>query len=195
LIIFSFVCIFVTKHNILQNGKYLEAKTFYDQFGLAPHFPPVDEEKIEQQKLTISQYYLMFPSAKSKIIFVDSLQTIMYMAKVLGVSSEIDRSETSGIDRSMSMAINGLNIEQIIEATQQSFLQFKTINIEESSTTISEEDSVTAITSKSKITNQYWVPSNSEGFRNVVGIDAEWRVEMYVNNSNEGAGILQVSHC
>ncbi len=171
---------------IYKCGKYVEAKSFYEQFGLAAYFPPVDDAKIEEQKLSISRNYLTFPNHLTKIVFVDSLEAILFMAKIFGVSATDELLETDSDIPSNTLSINSLTIEEVIEASKRSLLHFEPVmGYEASHGAIDDTMSSECISV---------LPSNSDGFRNVVGVDAEWKVEMYVNNSNEGAGILQVGH-
>lgn len=138
----------------------------------------------------------MFPAEESKIVFVDSMETIMYMANIFGVSADGQYCESSSRKESKQFAIRSLTIEEVIEASKQSLLHFSTTQAQDYSIIAEEQQGKgVEVTSKSEIRNEdkLWLPSNPEGYRNIVGIDAEWRVEMYTNNSDEGAGILQVS--
>jgi hypothetical protein len=126
---------------------------------------PVSEVDLAQQRQSNLTNYLQFPAHAVKIHMVDSLDSLSFAASIIGLSLESD----DHLDE-IYCTDNGVVDEM-------------------------DMDKKPAVDG-SRSLRDFLLRGEDvmKGFRQVVGLDSEWRVVMYAQvDANQGASILQVS--
>ena len=217
LIKFMYVCMYVSMYVTLllnhqwipfyQAGQFAEADIFYRMTNpLVGVVPPVPERNIELQRQAELQNYLQFPSREVKIHVVNSFESLEYAAAVLGVSLTEEWSSTSTSHNAvpnpfLAQAAEGTSkpspdseeVEQKdVEAEfLHDFLRRRFPPGEHGIWSPSEPQQLQLLQQQQQ--QQQDVLSRSLGYRNIVGLDSEWRVVMYATNTDRfGCSILQV---
>lgn len=194
----------------------MEAREFTATYNLAAHVSPVSDALVEEQDRQLKATYLQFPSHAAKIVVVDSVETVTYMAQVLGFTLQKQSSSTScasssaepfDINDAASQEANEkfhhtkLRLRDVLQAISQNRFNIA-VSAEMEVVGKTDSNATTEITANATVFSSIppLVSSNVSNksrsgntFRNVIGLDAEWKVEMYTNSSDCGAGVLQVS--
>jgi hypothetical protein len=168
-----------------QQRKFLEAQAFYEQFALQGLVPPVDPMRLAEHDLYIKLNFLSFPSQTCSVVVVDSIESINCMARVLGFLESVDNTQPS-----LTKSIGMVTIEEVTAIALKNCPKFTTV-----SSIIAESTQCTSFPKTSVSKSQGFlmsrIASDDHKFRNVIGLDTEWKTTRY--GSNTGADILQVS--
>lgn len=193
---------------LLQVGLYLEADAAYKQFNLHRYASPVPESSLEGQRNIIKNTYLQFPIDDVQIIVVDTVANLQFAADTIGVSLETPKLLENNSFEDNSVVNSKVNPKR--EKKNHSINNNNSTNNTTNNTTNNNSKKgddgtvnskiVTANLSISEVLQDIdtvnvnnTVNKKYNKYKNIVGLDSEWKVTMYHNTVADGASILQIA--
>jgi hypothetical protein len=147
----------------------VEANRFFEDFKLDGLVPPVDPIKLAAQEKQLLADFLSFPKKACRIIVVNSQPSINFMAQVLGFMNKEVRSYWNHEEH-----VNSLSLQDIYTFTAKNELKLTQLSKQLPNRVL-----------------RKWIASEGSKFRNVIGLDTEWKPTS--QRGGFGADILQVS--